>query len=154
MHRICRRTSPSSFRNSPTVRCATWSSAGYAVGYHDRPRTTKDLDILLDSSAENIQRVSAAVTRFGAPTSVVSDVISASSDEIVWMGNPPLRVDFLKTAPAVDFAEAWSRRVMDDWSGTQVQVIGLDDLIEAKRAAGRPQDLVDLRNLERARFAR
>jgi len=43
---------------------------------------------------------------------------------------------------------------MDDRSGTQVQVIGLDDQIEAKRATGRPQDLVELRNLERARFAR
>jgi hypothetical protein len=29
---------------------------GYAVGYHDRPRTTKDLDILLDPAPENIRR--------------------------------------------------------------------------------------------------
>jgi hypothetical protein len=32
-----------------------------------------------------------------------------------------------------------------------VRVIALDDLIENKRAAARPQDLVDLQKLERAR---
>jgi hypothetical protein len=29
---------------------------GYAVGYHDRPRTTKDLDLLVDSATDNIER--------------------------------------------------------------------------------------------------
>jgi hypothetical protein len=37
------------------------------------------------------------------------------------------------------------------WQGTPIRVIGLDDLIANKRAAGRAQDLVDVVKLERVR---
>jgi hypothetical protein len=123
---------------------------GYAVGYHDRPRTTKDLDLLIDPAPENVQRMCAAVQEFGAAPGVIADLKASSTDEIVWMGHPPLRVDFLKQIAGVDFAGAWSRRVVDAWSSVPVLIMSLEDLIAAKRATGRPQDLIDARNLERA----
>lgn len=73
------------------------------------------------------------------------------ADEIVWFGRPPLRVDFLKQASGVDFPDAWSRRVIDHWNGVPVSIVSRDDLVRAKRAAGREQDLIDARNLDRAR---
>ena len=127
---------------------------GYAVGYHDRPRTTKDLDVLIDSDADNVTRVCEALRSFGAPSNVISDLASSSTDEIVWMGTPPLRVDFLKHAPGIDFPTAWERRIVDDWNGVSVFIVSFDDLLNAKRAAGREQDLIDARNLERARTRR
>ena len=39
---------------------------GYAVGYHDRPRTTKVLDLLLDAAPDNLRRASEALADFGA----------------------------------------------------------------------------------------
>lgn len=51
----------------------------------------------------------------------------------------------------VTFAEAWKRRVETTYGGTRIWVVGLDDLIRMKRATGRPQDLIDAENLERAR---
>ena len=42
------------------------------------------------------------------------------------------------------FEEAWPRRMRVKWGSLSVNLIGLDDLIAAKRAAGRPQDLADL----------
>lgn len=122
---------------------------GYAVGYHDRPRTTKDLDLLLDPDADNVSRACDALHRFGAPASVVADLKAAGGDEIVWMGRPPLRVDFLKRVPGVDFTKAWTRRIVDEWNGAVVSIISRGDLVAAKRAAGREQDLVDAKNLER-----
>jgi len=127
---------------------------GYAVGYHDRPRTTKDLELLLDPAPENLQRTCDALKHFGAPASVIADLVAAKDDEIVWMGIPPLRVDFLRQAAGVSFRDAWARRVIDEWNGVRVSIIAFDDLVEAKRAAGREQDLIDARNLERARAAR
>ena len=124
---------------------------GYAVGYHDRPRTTKDLDILLDPALENIQRTCSALLAFGAPANIAAHLEAALNDEVVWMGHPPVRVDFLKDAPGVNFAEAWARRVADTWQGVRVMVIAREDLIRSKRASGREQDLIDARNLERAR---
>lgn len=124
---------------------------GYAVGYHDRPRTTKDLDLLLDPMPENIQRACDALLEFGAPADVAAHLRAAGPDEVVWLGHPPLRVDFLRDVPGVGFADAWARRVTDVWGGVGVCVMSVDDLIRTKRASGREQDLIDARNLERAR---
>jgi hypothetical protein len=124
---------------------------GYAVGFHDRPRTTKDLDVLLDPSAENVERAAAALARFGAPPSVVEDLRQAAADEIVWMGRPPVRIDLLKEAPGISFRSAYERRVTASWGGIDVEIVSLDDLISAKRAAGRDQDQLDVKNLERVR---
>jgi len=40
---------------------------GYAVGFHDRPRTTQDLDLLIDPSERNIERATVAPPRL-SPT--------------------------------------------------------------------------------------
>jgi len=47
-------------------------NGGYAVGYPDRPRTTKDLDILLDSAPENIRRACDALLEFGAHVEIAA----------------------------------------------------------------------------------
>jgi predicted nucleotidyltransferase len=51
----------------------------------------------------------------------------------------------------VAFAEAYARRETVDWDGVPVSVIGFDDLIASKRAAGRERDMRDLKLLESAR---
>ncbi len=122
---------------------------GYAVGYHDRPRTTKDLDLLLDPESSNISRACEALAEFGAHLDIIAHLAQAVADEVVWLGQPPVRVDLLKDAPGVDFSLAWTNRVTTRWNGVPVQVISRRDLITSKRASGRDQDLVDARNLER-----
>lgn len=62
---------------------------------------------------------------------------------------PPVRVDILMGIPGVIFAEAWPRRVEMDFDGLLVPFISRQDLIAAKRAAGRPQDLLDIEILAR-----
>jgi hypothetical protein len=62
----------------------------------------------------------------------------------------PLRVSrVLRTIPGVDFEAAFADRLSIEWDGVAVNVIGREDLIRAKRAAGRERDLRDLRALER-----
>jgi len=123
---------------------------GHAVSLHARPRTTKDLDLWLDAERENIARACAALVRFGVPPDLVKDLRTARKDEIVWMGRIPARVDFLQQVPGVVFADAWERRVIADIAGLSVPFIGREDLLMNKRAAGRPQDLRDVRAIERA----
>src|SRR5882762_5836420 len=127
---------------------------GYAVAFHARPRATKDLDIVLEGSSENLSRAAQALDRFGAAPVVVSATRTLGETEIVYMGQPPLRVDFLRTIDGVQPADLFSRAVNAVWGGVHVRVIGLDDLIMNKRAAGRPQDLIDVEILERVRHAR
>ena len=40
---------------------------GYAVALHGRPRATKDLDVWVEATKENAQRVMNALRAFGAP---------------------------------------------------------------------------------------
>jgi predicted nucleotidyltransferase len=96
---------------------------GYAVAFHGRPRATKDID-----------RV-----RSLAPT------------EVAFMGQPPLRVDFLRTIDGVTPEALFAHAINTELDGVALKVISLDDLIANKRAAGRPQDLIDAEFLERVR---
>jgi len=45
----------------------------------------------------------------------------------------------------------YERRVQAEWDGVAVPIVALDDLIALKRAAGREQDLRDVRALERGK---
>lgn len=118
------------------------------MSFYDRPRYTKDLDLWIDSSDVNLRKVYRALAHFGAPPHVLQDLESIKPDEILWMGNPPVRVDILQTVDGVDYTEAFNRRVQVEWHGVPVNIINRSDLIASKRAAGRPQDLVDATNLE------
>jgi hypothetical protein len=124
---------------------------GWAVGIHSEPRYTKDLDILIGAAPENLERVVTALQRYGAPPELVQEVRTMQSQEFVFFGAPPARIDLLREIPGVDFAAAWSRRKHVVWQGIHVDVIGFDDLCAAKQAANRPQDRDDLRKLEKFR---
>ena len=56
---------------------------------------------------------------------------------------PPVRVDILMGIPGVRFDQAWEHRNEIMFDKLVVRFISKDDLLKAKRAAGRPQDLID-----------
>ena len=62
-------------------------------------------------------------------------------------------VDLLPEIGGVDFDRAWQRRVeavIDTTSGLTASFISSEDLIAAKLAAGRPQDIADVAALRKA----
>ena len=122
---------------------------GYAVSFHTRPRFTKDIDILVGATVENRNRLRACMQAFGAPDAVQQAVLTATPDDILWFGAPPNRVDILFGIPGVTFDEVYPRRVTTTWDGVPVSLLGAEDLIAAKKAAGREQDLLDVKALER-----
>jgi predicted nucleotidyltransferase len=124
---------------------------GWAVGYHAEPRFTKDLDVFVGPSSENLDAVARALAKFGAPAGLIDTLRGLGPDEFLFLGAPPVRVDILRRVDGVAFAEAYARRETVDWDGVRVSVIGFDDLIASKRAAGRERDMRDLKLLESAR---
>jgi hypothetical protein len=123
---------------------------GYAVSFHARPRYTKDIDIWIGKDSENREHAAQALLNFGAPQSIVHQLRTAQSDDIVWIGLAPLRVDFLQEVPGVDFQDSYSRRIESTWNSVSVSIISKEDLIKAKAAAGRPQDLLDIDALQKS----
>ena len=122
---------------------------GWAVGFHGEPRYTKDLDLLIGLDPENVVRVARALEAFGAPPTIIEQLRTLGTDEFLFLGTPPARVDILRTVPGVEFAEAHLRREQVAWEGVPVSVISFDDLLASKRAAGREKDERDVRALLR-----
>jgi hypothetical protein len=121
---------------------------GYAVAVHAEPRFTKDIDLWLNPEAGNLRQAEAALARFGAPERTLEALRSLSGLDVAWMGNPPLRFDFMVGVPGGRFEAAWPRRLELRWQGVPVSVVGARDLVELKRASGRAQDLVDAEAVE------
>ena len=68
-------------------------------------------------------------------------------------GYSPCGIDILPDIPGVDFDAAWERRVVaviDKATGLTANFISRDDLIAAKLATGRSQDLADVEAIENA----
>ncbi len=66
------------------------------------------------------------------------------------IGVEPGRIDVLTAISGVRFEDAWPAAVQADFApGVRCHVIGLNQLLQNKRAAARPQDLADVAALER-----
>jgi len=60
---------------------------GYAVGHHAKPRATKDLDILVSASGDNLDRVARALENFGAPPNLVAAAKKLGEMEVIYLGS-------------------------------------------------------------------
>ena len=114
---------------------------------------TKDIDVLVRSTPENAERVYAALARFGAPLAsfAVTAGDFATYDGVLQFGIAPLRADILNRIVGVTFDEAIASAESIEVDGRRIPVLGLDALLRAKRAAGRPKDLLYVTELERRR---
>ncbi len=116
----------------------------YAVAFHSEPRYTKDLDIWVDPYPDNAARVWAALVKFGAPIGGLKARDFEDPKNVFQIGFPPNRIDVIMGLSGITFAEAWRSRVKSSLGGVPVFVLDREGLLRAKRAAGRPQDLLDV----------
>jgi len=120
----------------------------HAVAAHGQPRATGDLDLWVRASQENAQRTFRALQEFGAPLHDLTTQDLSNDDTVFQIGLPPSRIDILTSVSGVEFDRAWRNRIQLEFEGTPAYCIGKRELIENKRAAGRPRDLADVAALE------
>jgi hypothetical protein len=120
----------------------------YALAIHGHPRATGDLDVWVEPSSENADRVFRGLQRFGAPLTDVTAADFARPRLVYQIGLPPRRIDVLTDRTGLTFEEAWPERLRRSIAGVEVDVIGRAAYIRNKRATGRPQDLADVARLE------
>ena len=116
---------------------------GVAVGVHGYVRATTDLDIVPDPETWNLTRLAAVLRALRAEHVGLGDF---SADEFPYDPTDPLQwVAGIDEDPAYSALarEAITVRFRDG----EVRVCGLDHLRAMKQAAGRDQDLNDLREL-------
>ena len=115
---------------------------------YTEPRYTKDIDLLIEATKSNSKKVVAALLEFGAPVDNLSQDAFAKEGTIYFMGIAPNRVDILTRVKGVKFLQAYKSSEPGKLFGAKVKFISKEDLIKTKKAAGRPQDLLDLHNLK------
>ena len=122
---------------------------GYAVMKYTEPRYTKDLDIWIENSTENSVRVFEALGRFGAPleSDEITSRIFTEPDVTYQIGVAPVRIDILTQITAIEFSDAWEKRVQGTIFNTSVSFISRDHLIANKQATGRSSDVEQLKQL-------
>lgn len=122
----------------------------YAVMKYTEPRYTKDLDIWVEPLPTNAERVFTALSDFGAPMDGVTLNDFTNQDLIFKIGIEPHRIDVMMAVKGLEFTEAWDRRVETEFDGEPMVLLSKEDLLVAKEAMGRPQDLLDAEALRRA----
>lgn len=121
---------------------------GYAVGIHGRPRYTGDMDIWINNSAQNAEKMMYVINDFGFSSLGLEKSDFQKKGNIIQMGHPPLRIDILNDIDGVNFDDCYAQRGQYEVGDIMINVIALVDLIKNKKASGRLRDLDDLENLK------
>ncbi len=122
----------------------------FAVGFHAIARYSKDMDILVEPSEDNGERICQALKEFGFGSLKISPGDFALKGRFIQLGYEPVRVDLITSISGVTFEQAWKNRARGRYGRGFAYFIGLKDLIRAKRASRRKQDLADLEILTKA----
>jgi predicted nucleotidyltransferase len=122
---------------------------GYALAFHGKPRHTGDLDIWINISEDNAQKMVLVINEFGMASLGMEKNDFLQKGGITQIGYPPLRIDILNEIDGITFSEALPNKLIIDIEGLPINYIGLDDLIKNKQVSGRHRDLSDINELNK-----
>ena len=129
---------------------------GYAVGAYGHARTTGDLDVYINATPGNAEKMKQACTSYGIDEETLTLEMFLVPRMVV-IGKAPLRIEIIKKLDVVDFQYAYIRTKITYVDGLPLKVVSLDDLILLKHAAvkGRSQarDSEDLSFLQKLKAA-
>jgi hypothetical protein len=120
---------------------------GIASVLYGVPRATFDLEILIEATPENSQRLLDALLETGMGTASLTNVDEILSNEIT-IFKDRVRIDVQTSTPGLNFQDAWAHRNTLEYQGQSFYVASREDLISSKKAAGSDVDLDDVRLLE------
>jgi len=120
---------------------------GWAVSLYGNPRLTKDIDFLISSKDDNIDKLKKALDEFGAPPVDIEN-FKKDKDSFIRMGVSPIQIDIIKQAAGIIMEQCYNRKEILNIDNIKINIISLNDLIINKKAAGRDQDIADAKKLE------
>lgn len=120
---------------------------GYAVGAYGHIRATKDLDVFINPTKENAQKLTEVCIAFKIPKDQLK-IEMFQLPAVVDIGDEPFKIELLKKLDVIDFDLAFKRANRIKVDDLIINVISLDDLILLKKAAlndrNEPRDKEDL----------
>ena len=130
---------------------------GYAVGLHGLPRYTGDLDVWVNKSDENIEKIKRVIVEFGGLFSEIDfnklTMQSTPTNLIpgIGFGREPMRIEILGALVGVEFFDCYKNAEQKTIEGLPIKYIHYDDLKKAKESSARLKDKGDIEELEKLR---
>ena len=121
---------------------------GFAVSIHGYPRSTKDMDICIQLSDENAEKMLLVLKEFGFSSLNLTKADFLVPHYFTQLGYEPVRIDIMNDIAGVDFELAWHKKKVVNMNNVDFNFIGYNELLILKQLAGRPQDLADLHKLK------
>jgi len=122
----------------------------YALAFYGIPRFTGDIDIYVQPEIENANKILAALDEFGFGSLNLHSDDFIKKAQVVQLGVPPVRIDFVTSITGVTWEEADSGKIQGDYDGIHVFYLGREQYIINKKKLGRKKDLADLEALGEA----
>jgi hypothetical protein len=120
---------------------------GYAVALYGHVRFTQDMDIWVNTTPENAQRVVQTLLAFGLSSANELLDVFQKENRVVAMGVPPLKIEVVTTISGVNFEACYAEREVLEIEGLLINYLSFKYLRINKAASGRPKDLADLEHL-------
>lgn len=122
---------------------------GYAVIYHGYNRTTGDLDIWVNPTSANYQKLSTAFSTFGMSVFDMNEIkfLNTTNYDVFTFGLPPVCIEILTKVKGLEFDETYANSKFAKFDNVDVRMIDIRDLRQAKKAANRNKDNDDLEHL-------
>ncbi len=125
---------------------------GFSVIFHGYVRATKDSDLLVPDGAEANEAIMRFLARIDARRFQDGSTIAAEEvdrGEHLRVDSCHGIIDIMRGGlPPLDFETVAARADTVDWNGQRVRIAALPSVVGFKRLAGRPQDKLDLGELE------
>lgn len=116
----------------------------YALAKHGYVRATGDIDIFVEPTLQNSQKVYRALQAFGAPLNDIQENTFAQQGIIFQIGVIPRRIDIITEIDGVDFAQCWKNREIAMFGDLEIPIIGINELIKNKSSTNRTKDQADV----------
>lgn len=118
-----------------------------AFPVHGYSRATLDTDLFIEPTPRNAERTRKALQAFGYDMSdvTIDDLLTKK----LLIRQYVVETDIHPFVKGTTFERVWANKVKSRFGRTFVWFASLDDLIEMKKAAGRPKDKEDLKFLRR-----
>jgi hypothetical protein len=107
---------------------------GYAMGAYGHIRATSDLDLFINATDENADKMYRVCVNYGIPEKDIKKEMFLVP-KMIGIGEPPLRIKILKQLGVVDFQYAFQRAIIKNVDNLILNVISLEDLILLKKSA-------------------
>lgn len=123
---------------------------GMAVILHGYVRTTGDMDVWVNRTRENYQKIIEAFSDFGMPLFDMTEANFLSDSFDVWsFGVSPIKIELLTAVKGLNFDEAFKNAQFYTEEGISIRFLHLNNLIQSKKASGRYKDLDDIDQLDK-----